>query len=268
MGSRSTVKQTVFIALYLLYPDGPEEVSEIGDDAGDPLEEPYRGGPFLVERYRYLANVDAGPLGADDEFGGEDIFADEALIEHRHERRLEERLDAVGVGSLEAEDDLEEKIQHESGEFALEGAFVLCPLHRLGADDHLRAVRLEDGERLFVELRQAEIYLVADDDIALGAADARLEGVAVVRFGVVEYRHAGEALREFLALGDGVVLGAVLGEYQFEVEIGAVLLQFGVEPGDRLFEYLFLVVDRNDYRNEFLVHRFSVVSGTGCRGRG
>ena len=96
--------------------DRRPEPEEEAEHLGHPPEEVDARRPPLGEVDRDLAGADAGPLRPDHQLGGEDVEVDDALVDDRQEDVAAQRLEAVGVGAVEAEGEAEEAQLAEDGD--------------------------------------------------------------------------------------------------------------------------------------------------------
>ena len=144
--------------------------------------------------YGDLLDAKIHALGADDELAGEEVLVDDAAVDDLEEAVALERLEAVGVGAGEAEQDAQHAVEHGGGELAKGGALVGRGGQGLGADDHVVALVLELGQRAHIEVGVTQVDLVADDDATAGGEDAAAHGQPVVGLLGVEQAQLGVVL--------------------------------------------------------------------------
>ena len=161
--------------------DRHPEADEEPQDLGDPAQEVDARRPLLGEVDRDLADLEAGALGPDHQLGGEDVVIDDAGPGDRQDGGAAQRLEAVGVGAVEAEGEAEEAVVAAGRQAAEERPAIVGAAHRLRADHDVDVVRVaEDRQGADVEVVVAEVDLLAEDEAAAGGLEAAAEGEAVV----------------------------------------------------------------------------------------
>src|SRR5581483_8709982 len=192
--------------------DHPGQAGNIAQNFRNALEKIDRCRPLLDDVNRNLGHALALALGADHELGGEQVARELAALERAGEPLAPEGLEPVRVGAVKADQHPQHPVDHQRRRVAHEAAPIFRALHHLGADHQIGLVVLQDPERALVEVGVAEIDLVAQDEGAARALDARLERAAVVRRAQRVDRDLRIFLRQLLADRDGAIARAVLGQ--------------------------------------------------------
>src|SRR5262249_12662170 len=154
------------------------ELRDALQDVRDALEEVDRRRTLLDDANGNFLRAHAAAVRADDELAREDVLFDEARTNDVEQRHATEGLQAVRVGSAEAEEGLEHPGVRDARDVADDRAVVFGALGELGADDQIGFARLEDLHRAAVKVGVAEVDLVANHELAAREQDPLLERLA------------------------------------------------------------------------------------------
>jgi len=215
------------------------------------LEQVDRRRALLDHAHGDFLDADAAAVRADDELAGEDVLVDEARAHRVEQRRAAERLEAVRVGAAETEKQPEHARVSDARGVAEHGAVVLGAREELRADDEIGLAAVEHVDRAAVEVRVAEVDLVANDDLPAREEDALLERLAVVRLAERDEADLVRIFRgELFGDFDGAIARAVLRED--DLVHPPERLEPLAQVDDSRVQDRLLVVNRDDDRNSRL----------------